>query len=205
MKNTYKPVRGRGRPRGFDREAALEKAVQFFWEQGYEGTSIADLTAAMGITAPSLYSAFGSKEELYREALVLYREGPGAAMTRALKEESTAFAALSRLLRESASDFSSPGQPRGCMISTAVLGCAPENRDAAKLVAELRSRALAALKRRLDEAVKTGELPRETDTSALARFYGAIVQGLSVQARDRASKAALNGIVEYAIRAWPGR
>lgn len=197
--------RPRGRPRAFDTGPALDRAIALFWERGYEGVSVADLTAAMGIAAPSLYAAFGSKEYLYRLALERYRAVWGGRAARALDEEPTAFGAVSRLLREAARDFTAPDHPAGCMIATAVLGCAPENQGAAEAAAGFRGIALAALRRKLETAVEVGELARGTDVEALARFYGAVVQGLSVQARDGAGESALRGVVEVALAAWPGK
>jgi AcrR family transcriptional regulator len=194
----------RGRPREFDQEKALDHAVDLFWRQGYEGTSIADLTAAMGITAPSLYAAFGSKEKLYSKVLDRYRQtAAGRSLIDALQEEPTAFGAVNRLLHQSADDFASRNKPHGCLISTGVLTCASENKDAAELVASKRTESLHVLRKRFREAIKTGELPPDTDVEQLARFYGAIIQGMSVQAIDGANARALHGIVEAALRAWP--
>ncbi|WP_224245981.1 TetR/AcrR family transcriptional regulator [Hyalangium gracile] len=201
MKKDTAPSRPRGRPRGFDRDAALEQALQLFWRRGYEGTSIADLTEELGITAPSLYSAFTSKAELYREALARYRAQEGALAARTLAEEPTFQAAVSRMLRESAHEFTRPGRPGGCMVSTAVLGCASENEEVARHVASLRGDTLRVLRERVEQAISEGELPADTDAEALARFIGAVVQGMSVQARDGADEAALLAIVETALKA----
>ncbi|QRN98009.1 TetR/AcrR family transcriptional regulator [Archangium violaceum] len=194
--------RARGRPRGFDSTKALDQALEVFWRLGYEGASIADLTEAMGIAAPSLYAAFGSKAELYRQVLERYRASQGASTPRALTEEPTARAAMERILREAARGFSNREHPRGCMISTAVLTCAEENQPVAEHVATLRAGALAALRTRLEQGIAEGELPAGTDPAALARYFGAIIQGMSVQAQDGASEAELLAIVEIAMRAW---
>ncbi len=196
--------RTRGRPRGFDPEVVLERALMVFWAQGYEGASIADLTQAMEITAPSLYAAFGSKLELYRRVLALYRARRSKTTLDLLAEEPTAFAAIRKILYGAASEFSDRRHPPGCMIATAVLKCAPENEEAAKTAAALRVGSVAALTRRFEEALASGELRPGTAPHSLARFYGAIVQGLSVQAQDGADEATLQGIVEIALTAWPG-
>jgi AcrR family transcriptional regulator len=194
----------RGRPREFDVATALDRALDLFWRQGYEGTSIADLRKAIGITAPSLYAAFGSKEELYRRVLERYLTGLGRCLVDAIREELTAYVALERFLFESAKNFSGVKNPPGCLISCAIPTCAPENRTVAGIVASKRMESLHTLRNRFQQAVKSGELPRATDTEQLARFYGAVIQGMSIQALDGAGTKALRGIAETALKAWPG-
>ncbi|MDY7227160.1 TetR/AcrR family transcriptional regulator [Hyalangium rubrum] len=194
--------RPRGRPRGFDSTRALDQALEVFWRLGYEGASIADLTKAMGITAPSLYAAFGSKAELYRRVLERYQARQGASTSRAFTEEPTARATVERMLREAARDFSSGKHPPGCMISTAVLTCAEENQPVAEHVASLRANSLAALRARIEQGISQGELPAGTDAVALSRYFGAVFQGMSVQAQDGASKTELLALVEIAMLAW---
>jgi AcrR family transcriptional regulator len=196
------PPRPRGRPRGFDREAALDRALPVFWRQGYEGASIADLTAAMGITTPSLYGAFGSKEQLYREALDRYRADAQRAAPWTMSAPN-ARETVRLILEGSARDFSNPAHPPGCMISTAVLTCAPENRPTAAALTSMRSNTVARLRTRFTRALEEGELPPGTDPDELARFYGAIIQGLSVQALDGAGYDDLMKIVRRAMAAWP--
>lgn len=192
-----------GRPLSFDREAALATALRLFWAQGYEGTSVADLTKAMGITPPSLYAAFGSKAELYGEVLALYQQGPGRYAADALQSEATTRAAILRVLRDAAQSFASEKNPRGCMIANALLGCAPEHRKVAHGAANLRARSLQGIEERLQQAIKAGELEPGTDVAVLARFVGAIIQGMSVQARDGAPKTELEAVAELAIHALP--
>lgn len=191
--------RPRGRPRAFDRNEALERAALTFWRLGYEGASIADLTGAMGITPQSLYAAFSSKAELYAEALGWYRAHAGAATTRALAEEPHAVVALARVLREAARDFARTDRPQGCMVSTAVLACATENEPVAQHVSALRNGTLALLRARIEQGVRDGQIRPETDAGALARFIGATIQGMSVQARDGASEAELRSLAEHAV------
>jgi AcrR family transcriptional regulator len=198
MKNPQPTSRPRGRPRGFNRDEALADAMETFWRRGYEGASIADLTEAMGITPQSLYAAFGSKAALYREALAEYRRRMGAANVRALTEEPSAVTALDRVLRQTAYEFSRPSHPSGCMISTAALAVASENEPIADHLRDLRAGSLAAFKKRIEQAVASGEFKPETDPEALARFLGAIIQGMAVQARDGADAAALLGIADLA-------
>lgn len=195
--------RPRGRPRAFDRDLALDRALKVFWGQGYEGASIADLTEAMGITAPSLYAAFKSKEALFREVLDRYIQVESAETVRAFAGAETAYEAIRTFLMDAALRFTDPVNPRGCMISTAVLVCAPENRPAAAASAALRAHTLGAFVTRIQGDIDRGELPPSVDATALARLYGAIVQGMSVQAIDGATREELIDLVELALAQWP--
>lgn len=193
-----------GRPRGFDRDVALDRALELFWARGYEGTSVADLTAAMGVTPPSLYAAFGSKAELYGAALERYQERYGSCTRAALAEEKTAKAAVARTLREAARHFAGQGHPAGCMLFIGTTACAPEHQAIADAVAAMRAAMIDAVKQRLDRGLAEGELAEGTDTAGLARFVGALLQGMSGQARDGADQQALGAIVDAALAAWPG-
>jgi AcrR family transcriptional regulator len=198
VKNTGVPVRRRGRPPAFDRSDVVKKAAETFWRLGYEGASIVDLTTAMGITPQSLYAAFTSKAALYEEVLGWYQANIGASTTRAL-EEGSAIDALAHVLRESAREFTRPGRPKGCMISTAVLTCAVENAPIAHHVAGLRGRTLDMLAARIRKGIEDGQLKPETEPEPLARFVGAMIQGMSVQALDGASRPALLAMAALAI------
>ena len=198
------PPRKRGRPRTLDRNVGLDVAARLFWEHGYEGTSIADLTASMGVTPPSLYAMFGSKEELYRQALDHAIERQSKARTDALQSDMSAYEALSFYLHDIAIGISRPDDPRGCIVSTAVVQCAAENETVAKSVTARREAAIKAIRERFDRAVSEGELAAGTDTDSLARCYGAFVQGMSVQACDGVCTERLGRLVDIALSAWPG-
>lgn len=199
MKNTINnSPRSRGRPRAFDRSAALAIAGKTFWRFGYEGASIAELTAAMGITPQSLYAAFTSKADLYREALDWYQSEVGAFAVAALQKEDVV-AAFEQLLMEAAEQFCPPDRPRGCMISTAVLTCARDNDAIADMVSQEREATMSALRARIEQGISQGQLSVDTDAAALARFVGAIIQGMSVQARDGATEKDLKAVAELAI------
>ncbi len=198
------PVRRRGRPRLLDRDVGLDIAARLFWERGYEGTSTADLTKAMGINPPTLYSMFGSKEELYRQALDFSIARENSRRSDILQSDLPLYEALRLYLYDIADGDTQPDKPRGCMVSTADLPHAEENASVARLTATLREASMQALKTRFDRAVDEGELPAGTDTDTLARFYGAIIQGMSAQACDGACNALLKRLIDLALAAWPG-
>jgi AcrR family transcriptional regulator len=194
----------RGRPRGFDRDAALARALDAFWARGYEATSVADLTAAMGINAPSLYAAFGAKKALFREVVEAYTRSPaGDFADRAMAEEPTARAAVGRLLREAAAVYTDPAHAPGCLVISAATNCTPAAADIEQLLRDRRNANIAALADRIRTDVSAGLLPAGTDPAALARFAAATLQGMSQQARDGATTADLTAVATTAMRAWP--
>ncbi|MET7477782.1 TetR/AcrR family transcriptional regulator [Streptomyces sp. NPDC005648] len=191
----------RGRPRSFDRETALEKAVMAFWEHGYEATSVSDLTRVMGIGAPSLYAAFGDKRALFDEVVTAYGARYGSFADRALAEEPTARAAVRRALFEAAAEYTAPGRPHGCLVIHAATNCtSPEVEESLRV---RRNAGIAAFESRIRAGVAAGELPAGTDARALARHAGAVVQGMSQQARDGASREELEALAEIAMSIWP--
>jgi len=193
----------RGRPREFDREDALLRAMRVFWAHGYEGATLADLQEAMGgITAPSFYAAFGSKEKLFREAVELYSSTLGAPMMRALQREPLAREAIRKLLETAVDAFRKPGMPRGCMLVLAAINGIPANQGVRDFVQRLRARRRKAIQRRLERGVAEGELPRKLDTKGLASFYTTVIDGLAIQARDGASRRAMKFAVDRALAAW---
>lgn len=197
------PAKPRGRPLSFDRDAALEQAMHVFWERGYEAASIADLTAAMGITAPSLYTAFGDKERLFLEAIERYALGPGSAGPRALKEEPTARGAIERWLQEAADELTRPCHPKGCMVVMATTNCSVAAEHVQTALTKRRAGAIASIRARIQDGIDQGELPADTDSKALSNFYSTIYQGMSMQAKDGATRASLMATVDAAMRAWP--
>lgn len=192
----------RGRPRGFDRTEALERAMRLFWSKGYGGASLADLTEAMGIRAPSLYAAFGSKDALFREAVAHYAEHHGGEIWRALDEASSAREAIERFLLTTAEAYSAPGNPPGCLI---VLGAQYEYGDGNAAHCELRARRRANLRQiadRLTRAVAEGELPPDFAVKDAAAFYLTVQTGMSVLARDGADRDTLHAVARGAMFAW---
>ncbi|MFT4180668.1 MAG: TetR/AcrR family transcriptional regulator [Rhizobium sp.] len=189
----------RGRPPAFDREAVLAAARDTFWKHGYDGSSIADLTAAMGITPQSLYAAFGSKAELYRETLEQYRRMPRPEPGNPFQDKMDTVAAFERFLTNSAKIFTAPEHPKGCMISTAVLNCAEENEPIAHHVASMRLQTLDIFTARIERGIAEGDIRPDANARSLARFLGAIVQGMSVQARDGATTDELLALLSHAL------
>ncbi|WP_424891099.1 TetR/AcrR family transcriptional regulator [Streptomyces sp. XH2] len=193
----------RGRPRSFDRETALEQAMRAFWEHGYDAVSIADLTRAMDIKAPSLYAAFGDKRTLFEEAVEAYVRGYAVFTVKSLAEAPTARAAVDRLLHEAAVSHTLPGLPRGCLLISAATNCTEQSSDVAEALKERRNEGIALIERRITADVAAGVLPPETDARGLAVYTGAVLQGMSQQARDGADRATLEAVADFAMRAWP--
>jgi AcrR family transcriptional regulator len=191
-----------GRPRAFDRDKVLDQALHVFWERGYEGTSIADLTEAMGINPPSLYAAFGNKETLFREALDRYEARRDEIMAEAFAAP-TAREAMTRLLEGTADRLSDKDKPRGCLMVQGAL-CGGEECDAVKRdLASRRAEGEAMIRERLKRAKREGELPKDTDPAALARFVSTVMQGMAVQASGGATRKELLTIADMALRSWP--
>jgi AcrR family transcriptional regulator len=193
-----------GRPREFDRDEALARARDAFWARGYEGTSMADLVSAMGIASARIYAAFGSKEELFREAVALYTETEGVRIWDAVQAMPTAREAVEAVLRATAEAFTTPGKPAGCLVVLGAVHCEPGNEGVCAELREHRARNVVSLRQRLERAVAAGELPADTDCEAVASFYATVQQGLSLQARDGASRESLLAIVRCAMMAWDG-
>jgi AcrR family transcriptional regulator len=192
-------VSKRGRPRGFDRDAVLDKAVQVFWREGYDGATVAELCVATGLNPPSLYAAFGDKARLFEAALDRYQAGVGAFAAAALAEERTAEAAIRRLLSEAADRLATPDQPCGCLVAAGA-GSDPVAREAALVRRRLSQAAITA---RIRQGAAAGELPPNTDVEALARLIVTVVQGMSAQALDGATAPELRAVADGAMRAWP--
>ncbi|MFA1546808.1 TetR/AcrR family transcriptional regulator [Actinomadura chokoriensis] len=194
----------RGRPRTFDRDTALAAATRLFWERGYEATSVGELTEAMGIRPASLYAAFGDKKSLFKEAVAAYGRSPeGAFVARALAEEPTARKAFTRILHEAAAIYPDPSHPAGCLVITAATNVALKDAEVETHLRDLRNTNLKTFEARLRTARADGEVPASADPEALAHYFGAIIQGMSQQARDGASRRTLTDVADQAMRTWP--
>lgn len=196
--------RPRGRPRGFDREVALDRALEIFWAQGYAGTSIADLTAAMQINPPSLYAAFGDKRQLYLAALDRYQQRGLAALEALLAAGPDTRSAIAGALRQLVVEMTRTDRPSGCMVVLSGLHCGSEAAELEPLVAARRAQIEARLQQRIRAGLDAGDVAAATDPVTLAGFYATLLQGLSVQARSGATQARLLAIVELALAVWPG-
>ncbi|MFD9704493.1 TetR/AcrR family transcriptional regulator [Lentzea sp. NPDC059081] len=191
-----------GRPREFDVDEALEQAVLVFWEHGFEGASLTDLTTAMGISRKSMYAAFGNKEELFRKALQRYSEGPGAYAARAL-EQPTALAVATSFLNGCLYSSTKPTRPPGCLYVKGQLTAGEPGGPVDRAVTADRDEGFAGLRARFQRAVDEGDLPPETDACQLARYVVTVANGLCVQASGGVRRDELQPVVDAALRNWP--
>ena len=194
---------GAGRPREFDIEQALDRAVQLFWRNGYEGTSIADLTEALGITRASLYAAFGSKEALFRRVMDRYESRAGtyrqAAQRAASLEE-----AVRLLLKGPVELHGDRRNPQGCLGVQGALAVGPEAQAIRGDLSARRRGGETGILQRLQRAQDEGELPADANPADLARYISALIYGMAVLSADGASRKELDAVAEIALRAWPG-
>lgn len=193
---------GRGRPRAFDRDQALHCAMEQFWLHGYEGTSMTDLTTAMQINSPSLYAAFGSKEQLFREAVAHYNNTEGAAGLAALRTSGTAAAGIAEFLRHNVTAFSDPEKPRGCLIVLSATTATDRTQDVHAHLSEWRLATEHDFQERIERGIADGDVPAGTDARGVAAFYNTVNHGMALQARDGADREKLSAIAEGAIAAW---
>ncbi len=176
--------------------------MEIFWERGYEGASISDLTAAMGINATSLYAAFGSKETLFRAAVALYDTLEGSATERALREAPTARTAVEAMLRDNADIYADQTKPSGCLIVLGATTWTPHNKSVRDYLTDLRRQTFEALRSRLERGIADGDLDSGTDVDALAAYFNTVLEGLSIQARDGTPRQAMHAIIDCALAGW---
>ena len=191
-----------GRPRSFSEEDALEAAMRVFWEKGYEGASINDLTAAMGINRSSLYTIFGDKEALFHRAVRRYREGPVSFVWDSLQEP-TARKAVEVLLRKAVDLLADPKNPRGCLSIQGALAVGSESESVKRAMIAFRKTGEAALTQRFAQAQAVGEISKKLNPGDLARYTLTLLTGLGVQGANGATKAQLETIVTMALRSLP--
>ena len=192
----------RGRPRRFDRDAALKAAMETFWRLGYEGASLSELTQAMGINSPSLYAAFGSKEELFRAAVELYVGTVGEESRHAFEEAPTARAGIEDWLRLNVRSFTRPDRPTSCLVVLGDRNTLTEHHAVREYLSAQRVASEAAIEQRLKRGIVEGDLPAGTDTRSIAAFYTTVLHGLRLHSRDGASAEAMDRIVDCAMAAW---
>lgn len=191
-----------GRPRAFDSEKALEMALEVFWRKGYDGTSLADLTDAMGINKPSLYAAFGNKEQLFLKAVERYENRPCSFFNDALEQE-TAYAVAKKLLYGAAEDFANSNRPNGCVMVQGALSCSDSAESVKEALINKRLVNEARIAKRFAQAKDSGDLPTDSDPDVLARYIGTVLQGMTVQVTNGSDNEQLKEIANMALMAFP--
>ena len=191
-----------GRVRQFDVDEALDQALEVFWARGYEGATLPELTRAMGINRPSLYAAFGNKEQLFRKALDRYQAGPMAFFAEALHKP-TARAAAEAIFSGFLRVQRDRDKARGCLVVSAALACGKEAEPVRRELAQLRQGVVAALRDRFKQAIQEGDLPSGTDCVTLARYIATVLGGLAVQAASGTPEKELQLVSALAMQAWP--
>jgi AcrR family transcriptional regulator len=189
-----------GRPRAFDPDAALDRAMRVFWAKGYEGASLSNLTRAMRINRPSLYAAFGNKEQLFGKVLDRYTSGPLAWFGKALAAPK-ARNVVEQIFLGTARMAEDPGTPAGCLLVQGALACG--NASARKQVTVRRAAAEVVLRRRLQRAKREGDLSENANPAELAHYVMTVVRGMAVQSAGGASRTQLRRVAQIALRAWP--
>jgi AcrR family transcriptional regulator len=191
-----------GRPREFDIDRALDQALEVFWRNGYEGASIADLTAAMGINPPSLYAAFGNKEALFRRALDRYLTRYTGFWYEALAAP-TAREMVEHLLRESARFLTEKRNPPGCMLVRGAMSCSEAAESIGRELTAKRCEGETAIRERLEGAKNSGELPPGLEPAEFARYVMTVLEGMSVRAAAGATREELLEVARMTLRTWP--
>jgi AcrR family transcriptional regulator len=191
-----------GRPLGFAESEALEAAMRVFWEKGYEGSTLADLTEAMGINRSSMYATFGDKETLFRLAFARYAEGPAAYAREALKQP-TARAVVEELLRGALEMLTDPSHPRGCLSVQGALACGSYAQPMKQAMIEWRRQGESEIQKRLQRARRDGDLDKDVDPGDLARYVSTLLTGLAVQAANGSTKAEMTRVVDMVLRSLP--
>jgi AcrR family transcriptional regulator len=191
-----------GRLRQFDADVALDRALEVFWARGYEGATLPELTKAMGINRPSLYAAFGNKEQLFRKALDRYQTGPMSFLTEALGEP-TARSATEAIFSGFIDLQRNREKARGCLIVSGALASGEAAETVRQELARLRQSIVAVFRKRFESAVENGDLPKGTDCATLGRYVATVLGGLAVQAASGTSEKELRLVAALAMRAWP--
>jgi AcrR family transcriptional regulator len=191
-----------GRPRAFDIDKALDRALKVFWRKGYEGATLPDLTKAMGINRPSLYAAFGNKETLFKRAIDRYVEGPSSYVGEALREP-TVRGVVEKLLHGTIALTTDSKNPRGCFMVQGALVCGDAANALRREMARRRRALEAALCERFERAAADGDLPPHSSPADLARYIVSVMHGIAVQAAGGAESAELERVAEIAMRVWP--
>lgn len=203
LKDTRSMQRGKGRPRCFDRDEALLRALEIFWRRGYEPASISELCKAMGINAPSLYSTFGNKAKLFLEAVNFYEKTYWEAPSKKFMDNPDLYQGLDEFFREAARILLAPNSPCGCMVVLAAINISDDAEDVISAIRKLRFITKDMFADRLRKGIADGQLPPDTDVTALAGALNTMLEGLSIQARDGLSQNELEHIASHAVRMLP--
>lgn len=192
-----------GRPRTFDRDAAIDTAMTLFWAQGYEPTSLTQLRDSMGgLSSASFYAAFTSKEALFHDVVDRYIESYGQ-VTASLKDDTLAPRdAIETALRQSAAMQTAQSHPPGCLIMLGASNCSPENRQVEALLAQERERNRQGIERHVARAKANGDLSPGTDTIAMARMFNTFLSGMSFEARDGVALSQIDAAITCLMRIW---
>jgi AcrR family transcriptional regulator len=191
-----------GRPRSFCVDTALNQALEVFWRKGYEGASIKELTEAMGINKPSMYAAFGNKEDLFRKALERYTTEKGLYLQEAI-DAPTAYGLAHKMLHGAAVMMTDPSTPFGCLTVKGAMTCNDQDISVKREIDAIRINTEIALEKRLEQARQKGDLPADSDPVHLRRYLSTVIQGMSVQASSGASREELHKVADIALKAWP--
>lgn len=190
-----------GRPRTFDRDQALKKAMLVFWEKGYEGTTMSDLIETIGMKAPSVYAAFGNKDKLFIEAIELYSDLVKRGPLNALNESKDIFESIKNSLTANVELFKGSDKPSSCLIMTAAINCAPEHMHHVERLKDLRTRYKGALASRFKLAAADNQLISDADPISLAEFFTTFIHGMALRAKDGSSEKELQASCELALAA----
>lgn len=194
-----------GRPRTFDRDAAIEQAMKIFWQHGYESTSLTQLKAGIagGISAPSFYAAFGSKQALFQECVQRYLSTYAQVVEPLWDNGLPPRTAMETALRRSASMQCESGHPLGCMVGLGVMSApSAEHADVTQPLARSRARTLAGMTACVQRGIDSGELRADTDAAALAIALDAFLLGVSVLVRDGVNGAQIDTAIAHVMAVW---
>ncbi|SPL71532.1 TetR/AcrR family transcriptional regulator [Acinetobacter stercoris] len=197
-----KEKRKRGRPKCFDEKEALNKAMLLFWEYGYEATSMSDLLHTLNITAPSLYSSFGDKLQLFYRCLDYYLENEACAIVSIFQQAKTAKVAIELYLHENVQKLVQDNKPKGCMLLVSTMNCSEQHHQLQQDLLEKRQNVKRLIYERLVQGVHDGDLKQDMKLDEMANFYSTISQGLSMQARDEVAIEDLQQVVNNAMKVW---
>ncbi|MEN3156894.1 TetR/AcrR family transcriptional regulator [Alkalimonas sp. NCh-2] len=193
-----------GRPRAFDVDTALEKALEVFWRNGYDGTSLSDLTEAMGINKPSLYAAFGNKEQLFLKAIEFYENRACSFFLPAL-EKPTAYEVAEHMLYGAAMNMTDSDHPQGCIVVQGALSCSEAAATVKEALKNRRVEGGEKLCERFKRAIAEGDLPADVDAEVLACYLGTVLQGMAIQATNGATSEQLRQVAQMTLQAFPRR